>query len=185
MNLFVVIPFYKNEKELESCKSALKDQIPHTLIVADDQNGDGFTANANRGIVEAVTHPEFSFGTSVVVLVNQDCQMEPGALKALADFVESHPKAGLVSVKQLAQDREHIVHGGTLEAFPAGRHEGGLKSKGDCKRSKKVPWCNFACVAIRGQTILQCGLLDESMRMFGSDSDYGYTARSRGWECWS
>jgi N-acetylglucosaminyl-diphospho-decaprenol L-rhamnosyltransferase len=184
MSVFVVIPFYKNTEELESCKSALAAQIQHVLIVSEDINGDGFTKNANQGIVQAVTHPDFDFGTGLVVLLNQDCQMEPGSLAALVKFMDEHPKAGLVSVKQLAKDRDFITHGGTKEAFPAGRHEGGYKGRGDCNKSKKVPWANFACVCIRGQTILHCGLLDESMRMFGSDSDFSYTARARGWECW-
>lgn len=184
MSVFVVIPFYKNKEELESCKVALVEQIPHVLIVSEDESGEGFTKNVNQGLVQVVNHPSFDFGTGLIVLLNQDCQMEPGSLEALVKFMREHPKAGLASVKQLAKDRDTIVHGGTLEAFPAGRHEGGLKSRGDCNRSKRVSWCNFACVIIRGQTLLQCGLLDESMRMFGSDSDYGYTARSRGWECW-
>jgi GT2 family glycosyltransferase len=184
MSVFVVIPFYKNTEELESCKAALENQIPHVLIVQEDLVGEGFTANVNQGLVQVVNHPLFNFGTGMIVLLNQDCQMEPGSLEALIKFTQEHPRAGLVSVKQLAKDRDFITHGGTREAFPAGRHDGGFKSKGDCNKSKRVPWANFACVCIRGQTLLQCGLLDESMRMFGSDSDYGYTARSRGWECW-
>ena len=37
MSVFVVIPFYKNTEELESCKAALENQIPHVLIVQEDQ----------------------------------------------------------------------------------------------------------------------------------------------------
>jgi GT2 family glycosyltransferase len=184
MSLFVLIPFYKNVVELESCKKALEGQVDHTLIVSEDTEGEGFTKNTNQGLLEVINHPEFKFGTSVVVLLNQDCQMEPGSLGILYDFMKSHPRAGLCGVKQLAKDKDSITHGGTLEAFPSGKHEGGSKKRGDCKKSKQVPWVNFACVAVRAQALLQCGLLDESMLMFGSDSDYSYTARSRGWECW-
>lgn len=184
MNLFVLIPFYQDVDALNKCKARLETQIGHYLIVSEDEVGSGFTANVNKGLKTILRHPAFSFETSVVVILNQDCELLPGALESVIRLLRETPKAGLVGIKQLALDGDSITHGGTLEAYPTGRHIGGKKSLGDCTESKKVPWVNFACVGIRAQVIQECGLLDETMFMFGSDSDYSYTARARGWECW-
>ena len=37
---------------------------------------------------------------------------------------------------------------------------------------------------VRMEAILEIGLMDENMKMFGSDSDWSYTARARNWETW-
>ena len=37
---------------------------------------------------------------------------------------------------------------------------------------------------MRRQMIREIGILDPNLRFIGSDSDYSFTARSRGWELW-
>jgi len=32
--------------------------------------------------------------------------------------------------------------------------------------------------------VFEIGLMDKNFKMFGSDADWGYTARQRGWETW-
>jgi GT2 family glycosyltransferase len=34
------------------------------------------------------------------------------------------------------------------------------------------------------EAVIEIGLMDEGMLMIGSDSDWCYTARARGWEVW-
>lgn len=186
MRTFILIPSYKDEEAVAKTVAAVKAQgdLVTEIIVEEDENGDGFTRNVNRGLAKVIRSKLFDYENSVVYILNQDCELLPGALASMNALLSKNPKAGLVGLKQLAKDREHITHGGTKDAFPAGVHEGGLKSKKDCNKSKKVPWVNFACVGIKGAVFLECGLLDESMKMFASDSDYSYTARARGWECW-
>jgi GT2 family glycosyltransferase len=119
------------------------------------------------------------------VVLNQDVYLQEDALEKMISFMDAHPKCAIAGIKQLSsQNPDHIIHGGTLECFPAGRHEGGLVSRGDCAVSKQVPWVNGACMIVRLKAILEFGLMDESMKMFCSDADLSLTARARGWECW-
>ena len=37
---------------------------------------------------------------------------------------------------------------------------------------------------VRKEAILDIGLMDKNYKLFGSDSDWSYTARARGWETW-
>ncbi len=185
----VIIPFYKNKEQLERCKAALEVQThkPYTVQVVDDsETQNGFTKTLNSGVkpwfVEGIVAPEdFPY----ILLVNQDCYLKPDAIEKMVSFMDSHPRCAIAGIKQLSsQDEDAIIHGGTFECFPAGRHEGGRVSRGDCNVSKQVPWVNGACMIVRLEAILEIGLMDESMKMFCSDADWSLTARARGWETW-
>ncbi len=180
----VVIPHYKKEEQLLRCMDALEanGKGKWVAFVEDDSTlGTGFTAACNRGM--RLVHKQESF--SYAMLVNQDCYLKKDAIEKMVAFMDAHPKCAIAGIKQLSsQNPDHIIHGGTLECFPAGRHEGGLVSRGDCSISKQVPWVNGACMIVRLKAILEIGLMDESMKMFCSDADWSLTARARGWETW-
>lgn len=185
----VIIPFYKNEQQLTKCKEALGKQTlkAYSIKAIDDsETQNGFTKTLNSGLkpwfVESLACPEdFPY----VLLLNQDCYLKPDAIEKMVAFMDAHPKCAIAGIKQLSsQNEDHIIHGGVYEAFPAGRHEGGLVSRGDCSVSKQVPWVNGACMIVRMGAIAEIGLMDENMKMFGSDADWSYTARARGWQTW-
>ncbi len=178
----VVVPFYKNEIQLAKCKDALKQQdyrFFDTIIVDDSDTSNGFTATAYKGLLDAI-HEGFKYA----VLLNQDCYLAPDALGKMVAFMESH-ECAIAGIKQLmATDPDKIIHGGTGQCFPTGIHHTGLVSKGDCNKDKQVPWVNGACMIFRVKDLIITGILDENMKMFGSDSDISYRARAAGKECW-
>lgn len=181
----VIIPFYKNKAQIEKCLESLNLEPQGTwfYLVEDDSSlGSGFTKTCNRGIVGI---RRTNIESPYAILLNQDCFLKKGAIPAMVSFMDSHPRCAIAGIKQLSsRNEDQIIHGGTLECFPAGRHEGGLVSRGDCSESKQVPWVNGACMIVRLEAILEIGLMDENMKMFCSDADWSYTARARGWECW-
>jgi GT2 family glycosyltransferase len=185
----VIIPFFKNKAQLAKCQDAVGNRH-HFHVVDDSEVGSGFTKTVNRGLKEVIEHFYWSreecHGEHFYALIlNQDCYLKPDAIEKMVAFMDSHPKCAIAGIKQLSSENEDvIIHGGTLECFPAGRHEGGRVSRGDCAVSKQVPWVNGACMIVRLDVILEIGLMDENMKMFGSDADWSYTARARGWECW-
>lgn len=191
----VIIPFFRNTEQLGKCKDALRAQTggfaqSPDFIIDDSETGNGFTKSVNKGLAGRVKHfhwarIECSGETEYCIILNQDCYLKPDAIEKMVAFMDAHPKCAIAGIKQLSsQNPDHIIHGGTLECFPAGRHEGGLVSEGACNESKQVPWVNGACMIVRLEAILEIGLMDENMKMFCSDADWSYTARSRGWECW-
>jgi len=117
--------------------------------------------------------------------LNQDAVVLPGAQEALIKRLDSGKKVGIAGSMQIDYDnRDQIRHGGTSRAFPGGIHKGGLISVGHCRFPEKQTWVNFASVMMKREMLDDIGPMDEAMYLVYSDSDYCYTARSKGWECW-
>jgi GT2 family glycosyltransferase len=177
----VVIPFYKNSEQLTKCKAALPAGIK-PIVVDDSKQSKGFTSTVNKGLKEALSgldKPQY------IIVLNQDCYLAQRAVKAMLAFMEAHPKCAIAGIKQLSSSNpDHIIHGGTFECYPNGRHEGGSVKSGDCSVSKQVPWVNGACMVVRAEALLEFGLMDPNFKMFASDADWSYTARAYGWETW-
>lgn len=181
--MFVLVPTYKKPEQFEKCKAALKEQTYNTWILEhrEDETGEGFTKNVNHLLRRAIRLG----GSAFAVVLNQDCYLKPGALERMYKFMLKHPKCAIAGIKQLhSSNEDRIIHGGTYECFPAGRHAGGYVSRGDCSVNKPVPWVNGACMIVRLEALQEFGLMDETMKMFASDADWSYTARARGWETW-
>jgi GT2 family glycosyltransferase len=177
----VVIPYYKNTTQLEKCKASLPSNTK-PIVIDDSLTAKGFTASVNKGLKEVLAAYT---PTEYVIILNQDCYLEEGAVKKMLAFMEAHPKCALAGIKQLSsKNQDQIIHGGTKQCYPNGIHEGGLVSKGDCAVSKQVPWVNGACIIARMEAVKEFGLMDPNFKMFASDSDWSYTARARGWETW-
>ena len=181
--MFVLIPTYKKPEQVEKCKAALNAQTfkDFTVIAHEDHAGEGFTKNVNHLLKTALSSGEAAFA----IILNQDLYLKPDAIEKMREFMFKHPHCAIAGIKQLSSENEdQIIHGGTYECFPAGRHAGGLVSRGDCSANKQVPWVNGACMIVRLEAIQEIGLMDRNMKMFASDADWSYTARARGWETW-
>lgn len=180
--MIVLVPTYKKPEQVQKCKQALTAQTfqEFSSEFREDYAGEGFTKNVNKLLKKAL-----SSGEGFAVILNQDCYLRPDALDVMYKFMLKHPRCAIAGVKQLsASNEDQIIHGGTYECFPAGRHAGGKVSQGDCTVNKQVPWVNGACMIVRLTAVQEIGLLDVTMQMFASDADWSYTARARGWETW-
>jgi GT2 family glycosyltransferase len=150
------------------------------LASVNNFNNRGFTVAINEAVKDAYIE-----GFNYAIALNQDCYLKPDAIQKMVEFMDSHPKCFLGSIKQLSdQNEDLIIHGGTLEAYPHGKHIGGFVSKGNCNVSKRMPWANAACVIVRLSNIPDVGLMDPNFFLIGSDSDWSFTARARGFEVW-
>lgn len=181
--MIVLVPTFKKPEQVEKCKKALAQQSfkDFDSEFREDVIGEGFTSNVNHLLKAAIQRGHYAFA----LVLNQDCYLHPEAIEVLHSFMLKHPRCAIAGIKQLSSTNEdQIIHGGTYECFPAGKHAGGLVSRGDCAVNKQVPWVNGACMMVRLEAIQEIGLLDKTMKMFASDADWSYTARARGWECW-
>lgn len=179
----VLIPSYKAPEKLAKCKEALANQIGVEPVLYEwdnSENNVGFTKAVNNLLLDV-----HNSGTEYAVILNQDCYLKPDALVNMVKFMDQHQMCFVGSIKQLSdQNEDLIIHGGTLDAYPYGRHIGGLVSKGNCNVSKKMPWANGACMIVRLDLIPNVGLMDPNYFLIGSDSDWSFTARARGYEVW-
>lgn len=118
-----------------------------------------------------------------MLMLNQDMYLEHTAVEKMIAFMDFHPRCGIGAPLQLHSGNPgYVICAGGCEAFPMGKHEhGDLK---EFTENKEIPWANGACMILRKEMIQEIGLLDENYLLIGSDSDYCFTARSRGWQVW-
>jgi tetratricopeptide (TPR) repeat protein/GT2 family glycosyltransferase len=176
-----IIPYYKNENQLNRCVTHLNKQTVEGIeIFIRDNSNDNiyFTAAVNEGIKKYLNQ-----SCEYIIILNQDMYLEPTAVQTMTIFMNSHPECGIGAPLQLhPKDPYYVICGGSYEAFPMGKHEHGQLS--NFTENKQILWCNGACMILRKKMVREIGLLDENFVFIGSDSDYCFTARSRGWQIW-
>ena len=176
----VVIAAYKKKHQLEKCIGQLKNQtVPIELFVRDNNEENiYFTAAVNEGIRRYL-----GGDCRYIIILNQDMYLESEAVEEMVRFMDSHPKCGIGAPLQLSStDPDYVIWAGGYEAFPLGKHQHGRLS--EFTKDDSVFWANGACMILRKEMIEEIGLLDETFVLVGSDSDYCFTARSRGWQVW-
>ncbi len=175
-----IIPYYKNKNQLEKCIAHLKKQTVEVETFIRDNSNDNiyFTAAVNEGIKKYLSQP-----CEYILVLNQDMYLEPTAVEKMTAFMNSHPECGIGAPLHLyADDPDYVIFAGGYESFPFGKHQHGRLS--EFTEDEQILWCNGACMILRKEMIQEIGLLDENFVLLGSDSDYCFTARSRGWQVW-
>lgn len=197
--IYCVIPHYGDDALLERCIAGLRAQSypaelfgPDRLIVVDNNPPHPnrlFTGGVNEGIREARRRRRASpvARECLIWLLNNDTVPLPPCIQgAVRCFLEEGwERAGLVGCRNLLMsDPDVIAWGGSLEAYPTGRHRSGRVSAGDLARRTEEEWLTFAAVFLNERTIDDIGLLDRNLRHIASDSDYCLRARAQGWRCY-
>ena len=175
-----IIPYYKNKDQLEKCIAHLRKQTVEVEIFIRDNSEDNvnFTAAINEGIRKYLDQD-----CKYMIILNQDMYLERLAAEEMVTFMDAHPECGIGAPLLLhSQNPEFVICGGSYEAFPLGKHQGGELSK--FTEDEQLFWANGVCMILRKEMIQEIGLLDENFVFIGSDSDYCFTARSRGWQVW-
>jgi GT2 family glycosyltransferase len=164
----------------------VKTEFPAISLLALEQNV-GYGAASNRGIARCQTEH--------IVLLNADTVMKPGALRALSDYLQSHPRAAIVGPRILNQD-------GTLQRssfyfptpLPILLYVSGLYpwisgilllknrilQQGSNESAVAVPWILGAALAFRQEQIREIGGFDERFFMYFEEVDLCYRLSSRG-----
>jgi GT2 family glycosyltransferase len=177
----VIIPHYKKPEQLKRCIECLEKQSAPVEIFVHDNSVDNiyFTAAINKGIRKYLDSD-----CKYIAAINQDMYLEPNAIEEMIKFMDSHPQCGICVPLQLKSDNpEYVICAGGFEAFPAGKHLFGKLE--EFKEDMEIPWANGACIFLRKEMIFEIGLLDKNLKLLCSDSDYSFTARSKGWEIWT
>mgnify|MGYP006294185921 CR=1 FL=1 len=175
----IILVLYGDRDDLDKCVASIEEHcVDYKLhIIDNNEENRGFTKAMNMGI---------QLGKAPYIwLLNQDAVVLPGAMEGLIKRLDADDKIGIAGSMQLdPEDNDLIRHGGTIQAFPNGIHDGGRLSMGHCLIPKKQTWVNYASVMFKRKMVEEIGLLDENMFLLYSDSDYCYWARYRGWEVW-
>ncbi|CAN5904414.1 glycosyltransferase family 2 protein [soil metagenome] len=165
---------------------------PWASILSAAHNG-GFAAGNNLAIRPALEGPS---PPRFVLLLNPDTLVRPGALRALIDFMDSHPAIGLAGSR--LEDPDGTPQRSAFR-FPTvlGELEGGLRLGLVSRLLKRwvvappvpeskgpVDWVAGASLIVRREAFETIGLLDEGYFMYFEEVDFCLRARRAGWPCW-
>ncbi len=157
-----------------------------------DHNG-GFSYGNNLVIrpgMESTSPPD------LFVLINPDTRVQPGALGALAEFAEAHPRAGLLGCRIVDEqgevDRSAFRFPSLVSEAMAGVRLGLLWSLFPGRvvapeprdEAHRTDWVSGAAMAIRREVVEQIGLMDEGYFLYFEELDFARRAARAGWECW-
>ncbi len=208
--LSVCIPSWNTRALLADCLRSLEADVAAGLcevLVVDDASSDGSAAMvaadfpqirlialpANLGFVGATNLALRNACGRYLVLLNSDTRVHAGALAALADFMASQPRAGVVGPRlesasgtlQLSCGRTpglaaEIINKLLLHKLLPFHRFG----RWDHAGARCVGWVTGACLVVRRQVAEQVGYLDPGIFMFYEDLEWCLRIQRAGWQIW-
>src|SRR5262245_998381 len=167
---------------------ALAARFPAVRVIANAENV-GYGRAANQGI--RATRGEF------VLVMNPDCDPEPGAVRTLIDYLRAHPRVAIAGPTLLGLDGriEHSArafpdhftflfnrYSLLTRLFPNNRYSRRyLMSDWDHRSQREVDWLTGAFLMVRRAAIDQVGGFDEAFFMFNEDVDWCRRMKLAGW----
>jgi len=223
--LLVVIVNYRTSSLTIDCLRSLVSEVQSLpgirVAVADNASGDGSAeqipaAIASEGWSEWASfvpldrNGGFAFGNNALIrpvlqstnpppyflLLNPDTIVRPGALKALVDFMDTHPDAGIAGSRLEDPDgtpQESAFRFHTLASeFDFGWRLGPVSKL--LKNWAAAPpisqeicqtdWVAGASMIVRREVFEKIGLMDEAYFMYCEEMDFCLQANKAGWSCW-
>lgn len=153
----------------------------------------GFASGNNAALAPALQSPA---APEFYLLLNPDTIVRQGAVKALIQFLDEHPRAGLAGSRledldETAQ-RSAFRFPGILSEFERGMRFGPcsrmlakhLVAPPVCNVTHRTDWLAGASVLVRRQVFEEIGLLDVGYFLYFEELDFCLRAARAGWECW-
>jgi GT2 family glycosyltransferase len=179
----VVIPFYLNHRQLDKCIEHLRNQTVKVQVYIHDNSEDNiyFTRAINVGLRAFMQSEPLN---PYIIILNQDMYLESDAVEEMVRFMDTMPDCGIGMPLHISPNNPNeVIFGGGLATFPIGTV--GCGPLDTFSENHQIRWASACCWIMRTSMIREIGLLDENMQLVGSDSDYCFTARSRGFQIWN
>lgn len=157
-----------------------------------DRNG-GFAFGNNAGIRMALQSP---LGCDYLFLLNPDTLVHPHAIRALINFMDTHPQAGIAGSQlentdggeECSAHRFHNPWGELMEGARLGALDRLFKNhlvtpppRNDAHR---CDWVSGASMMVRREVFEDIGFLDEEYFLYFEEEDFCRRAKLAGWEIW-
>jgi GT2 family glycosyltransferase len=221
MILTVIIVSWNTRELLDKCLRSLRAQLDGPklgltdvdVFVVDNMSADGsadmVAANhewvhlikncENRGFAAANNQILGNVKSPYVLLLNPDTELFSGALDKLLQFLEDHPKAGIVAPQLLNSDgsvqrscrKFPTFSGMSYELLGFSRMMPGVSRFREYKMldwqhddEREVDQPEGACLLVRKTVLDQIGIFDEGFFMLFEEVDLCYRAKAAGWEIW-
>jgi GT2 family glycosyltransferase len=156
------------------------------VILADKNNG--FARGCNIGFAH-VTSP-------YTILINPDAIVETAAIRTMLEFMEQHPKAGIVAPATLCgeDDRDTVLqHTASCptpwtivrNAIPFLRRQSALAPIVPGSAPIRTGWVAGAVLVIRTQLMRRIGGFDPRFFLYWEETDLCKRAQDEGFEIWA
>jgi hypothetical protein len=210
IDLTIIIVNHNTRNDLDRCLRSLHDAPPSTvyeIAVVDNGSTDGsadfvrkswpgvrlMEAGGNLGFSRANNLAIRATSSNLVLLLNSDTVVQPGALDRLVNDLKAHPEA--------AANGPRIVDGNARAELSFGTSTGPLADlqqkvmrrlaannesvaqnwiDRQSRRAQSVAWVTGACLLVRRADAEAVGLLDERYFMYCEDMDFCAALRLKG-----
>jgi len=196
-----IVVSHGNAAELRESLPALEPQVDELLVIANVKGSVpagvealandrplGYAANINLGLTRT--------SGEAVLVSNPDAVPEPGAVAALREFMEAHPRCGVAGPRMVFPDgspqpsrRRFPTVGGTIvrrtplrKVVHQRRHY--HLDEPDPDGPVQVDWMLGGFLLLRRRMLDELGGFDSGFRLYGEDIDLQYRAMRAGWERW-
>lgn len=168
-----------NDASAES-SALIASRCPEAEIIETGSNV-GYVKGINRGIERAMEEKP-----SLVLVINNDAVVEPGAIDAMMGCLERHPQAGIVGPKTLyyGTDRLWFAGGSYNRLLGYTTHPYMDEEDRGQGEERKVDYINGCAMLVRSEVFERIGLFDESFTMYSEDLDFCLRAEEEGLESW-
>jgi GT2 family glycosyltransferase len=208
--LSVVIVTYNSIEQIDACLASVAATIPpidSETVVVDNASPDG-TARAIRQhwpdvtVIDAGGNVGFARANNLgirrssgelVLLLNPDTVLRPGAIARLVHVLDSTPTAAVAGPRLIdGEGRAELSFGKMIGPFAELRQK--LLVRGNdrgapfvrryvervTRQGRTVDWVSAACLLVRRSDAETVGLLDERYFMYTEDVDFCAAIRARG-----
>ena len=201
MKVSAVVVSHEGARELEESLPALRPQVDELLVIAnvpgsvpsgiealENEQPLGYAANLNRGLART--------RGDAMLAANPDAVPMPGAVAALCDFMQEHPRCGVAGPRMVYPDgrpqpsrrRFPTVTGTVVRRTPLRKL---LRQRRHYHLDEPQPaepvqcdWMLGGFLLLRRSMLEELGGFDEGFRLYGEDIDLQYRAMRAGWERW-
>ncbi len=167
----------------------LRNEFPFVRVIANQTNS-GFASANNQGLALATGR--------LLLLLNPDTEIAPGALSEMVRFLEQNPRAGAVGPRLTGQRGR--IQGGAAGYEPSLRtvfnhasflyracprwFPGVWLAVRQYRRAApfRVDWVSGAALMVRRVVVDEVGILDDKFFMYAEDVDWCRRMREAGWE---
>lgn len=210
--LSIVIITFHSERFVDLCLTSVARNaggIDHEVIVVDSASSDGTQAavrrfpevrfhdmGANRGVAAARNVALGMARGEYLMILDVDAELTPGALEAMAAFMDNHPGAGMCAPRlhypdgslQFSVRRFPTVMTKIARRLPRWLVGTGLDKDEmrdwDHATERRVDYAIGACQFIRSSALAQVGPLDERIFYGPEDVDFCLRLWLAGWQVW-
>ncbi len=214
VSVSVLVVSWNTREDTRRCLESLPagGETGHEVIVVDNGSRDGSAEmlaardditlirnSANRGFAEAVNQAYAQAKGDLILLLNSDAQLHPGALDALVGFLHDRPDAAGVSplflnpdgtfqpfFRRLPTFASALVLATGLQRLPGLRRTMGrsMMAGEDFSRPRPVEQPPAACLLLRREVLGPTRILDERLPIYYNDVLLAHDLAAAGHRLW-